>query len=119
MVAVGARFQGQVAGSTTYKHLGVAIHTFGRQVPHFQFEKSHARIFHVTDRYICMSVVAKGRSGSRQLNKVLRQLNAHLLGFGIYIYIIIAHVESSENPTDHASRQMAVCAAPFKSRARP
>ena len=83
----------------------------------FNLHKSHARIFHVTDSYICMSVVAKGRSGSRQLNKVLRQLNAHLLGFGIYI--IIAHVESSENPTDHASRQMAVCAAPFKSRARP
>ena len=80
-------------------------------------KKSHARIFHITDSYICMSVVSKGRSGSRQFNKVLRQLNAYLLGFGIYI--IIAPVESSENPTDNVSREMALRPAPLKGRARP
>ena len=67
---------------------------------------SGLRIFHLTDSYICMSVISKGRSGSRQLGRILKQLNAHLLGFSLQL--IIAHVESSENPTDGASRHMEV-----------
>ena len=67
---------------------------------------SDLRIFHLTDSYICMSVISKGRSGSRQLGRVLKQLNAHLLGFSLQL--IIAHVESSENPTDGASRHMEI-----------
>ena len=61
-----------------------------------------ARVFHVTDSYVSMSVIGKGRSGSRKLQYVLQQLNAHLLAFNIYL--IIGHIESTENPTDHASR---------------
>ena len=61
-----------------------------------------ARIFHVTDSYVSMSVIGKGRSGSRKLHHVLQQLNAHLMAFNLYL--IIGHVESTENPTDHASR---------------
>lgn len=64
----------------------------------------NVRIFHLTDSYVSMSVVSKGRSGSKQLNRVLRQLNAALLGFGLYL--VVAHVESSENPTDEASRDI-------------
>lgn len=60
------------------------------------------RVFHVTDSYVSMSVIGKGRSGSRKLQHVLQQLNAHLLAFNIYL--IIGHIESTENPTDHASR---------------
>ena len=76
---------------------------------------SQARIFHLSDSYVCMSVVSKGRSGSRQLNRVLRELNGYLLAFGLHL--IIAHVESSENPTDGASRNMEVLQSPVKSRA--
>ena len=35
-----------------------------------------ARIFHLTDSYVCMSVVPKGRSGSRQLDRILKELNS-------------------------------------------
>ena len=76
---------------------------------------SQARIFHLSDSYVCMSVVSKGRSGSRQLNRVLRELNGYLLAFGLHL--IIAHVESSENPTDGASRSMEVLQSPVKGRA--
>ena len=67
---------------------------------------SHRRIFHVTDSYICMSVISKGRTGSKQLARVLKKVNALLLGFGIQF--IVAHVESSENPTDDASRSLEI-----------
>lgn len=40
------------------------------------------------------------------LGKVLKELNTWLLAFRIYM--IVGHVESSENPTDGASRAVAV-----------
>lgn len=61
-----------------------------------------ARLFHVTDSYVCMSIIGKGRSGSRFLNSILKIINANLLAHGLVL--VIGHVESSENPTDHASR---------------
>ena len=61
------------------------------------------RLFHISDSYICLSIVAKGRTSSIQLNRILKQFNAHLLAFGLYW--IQSHVESFENPTDEASRQ--------------
>ena len=61
------------------------------------------RLFHVSDSYVCLSVVSKGRSSSARLNKLLQQLNAILLASNIYL--IVAHVESSDNPTDGASRK--------------
>ena len=69
-------------------------------------KKMHCRIFHVTDSFVALSVIAKGRTGSRQLGRVLKQLNAWLLSFGVTM--VIAHIESSENPTDGASRSMAL-----------
>lgn len=63
---------------------------------------THLRIFHLTDSYVCMSVVSKGRTSSNRLAKVLKEINAHLLGFGLSL--VIAHVDSVENPTDGASR---------------
>ena len=61
------------------------------------------RIFHLTDSYVCMSVIGKGRSGSKKLGFfVLRQLNSLLLAFDLYL--VIGHVESSQNPTDEASQ---------------
>lgn len=73
------------------------------------------RIFHITDSYVCMSICSKGRSGSRQLLRILKQINAYLLGF--HLFLILAHVESSENPTDEASRDMEVLLSPDESRA--
>ena len=76
---------------------------------------SQMRIFHITDSYVCMSICSKGRSGSRHLMRVLKQLNAYLLGF--QLYLVLAHVESSENPTDEASRSVEVLLPPVESRA--
>ena len=73
----------------------------------FQVENLHlsdARIFQVTDSYICISVVSKGRSSSKQLQRVLRKISALLLAHGLFL--IIAHVESTENPTDAMSRSL-------------
>ena len=72
------------------------------------------RIFHLTDSYICMSILGKGRTGSRTLQRILRQVNAYLLSHGIYL--VLGHVESTMNPTDGASRSVAV-SCPSKSSA--
>ena len=61
-----------------------------------------SRIFHLSDSYVCISVISKGRSSSRMLKPLLRRLSALLLTFNIYL--VVAHVESTENSTDHASR---------------
>ena len=61
------------------------------------------RVFHLSDSYVSISVIAKGRSSSRMLNRLLKILNAHLLLYNVYL--ILAHVESSENPTDGESRR--------------
>jgi len=74
------------------------------QISHL--DVSHLRIFHVTDSFVAMSIVAKGRTGSLQLARVLKVLNAHLLGFGLAL--ALEHVESTENPTDGESRSLAL-----------
>ena len=49
-----------------------------------------------------MSVISKGRSSSQMLRPLLARLTALLLAFDLYL--VVSHVESSENPTDDASR---------------
>lgn len=71
-----------------------------------------ARLFHISDSYICMSIISKGRSSSRFLNRILRVLNAYLLAHGIVL--IIGHVESTQNPTDGASRQTKIPRSHYK-----
>ena len=71
------------------------------QIERFNF--CDARVFHISDSYVTISVVSKGRSGSKQLQRVMRRLAALLLGHGLTL--IVAHVESTENPTDAMSRQ--------------
>ena len=71
----------------------------------FQIERlkvSNMRIFQLSDSYICISVVSKGRSSSFQLNRLLRVINAHLLAHGLQL--IMGHVDSTDNPTDAGSR---------------
>ena len=78
------------------------IHAIEWRVKHLK--ECHLRVFHLTDSYIGMSVISKGRSSSQMLKPLLARLAALLLALDIYL--IVSHVDSSssENPTDHASR---------------
>ena len=65
----------------------------------FQISRLRAmdlRLVQLTDSYVGMSVVSKGRRGSLQLTRVLNQISAHLLAFGIHL--IMGHIESAEKP---------------------
>ena len=59
--------------------------------------------------------VCRWRSGSRQLNRILKELNSYLLAFGMHL--VIAHVMCTEKPTDGVSRSMEVLQSPVTSRA--
>ena len=61
-----------------------------------------SRIFHSTDSYVAMSIISKGRSASKKISWALKQLNALLLLFNLQL--VVAHVDSTVNPTDGASR---------------
>ena len=63
------------------------------------------RFVHLTDSYVCMSVISKGRSSSVMLMDTMRKLAALQLGFNLYPILI--HVESTDNPTDDASHGQA------------
>ena len=63
---------------------------------------SSHRIFHISDSYVCISIISKGRSSSRLLQRRLKYLAALLLAANAQL--VLAHVESTENPTDEASR---------------
>lgn len=65
-------------------------------------KEADIRFCHLTDSYVCMSVLSKGRSSSDMLMVVLRKVAAFCLTFGLLP--ILLHVESTENPTDKASR---------------
>lgn len=80
--------------------LRAIIHAIEWRVRHLQ--EASLRVFHLTDSYIAMSVISKGRSSSKMLKPLLARLAAILMAHDIYL--VISHVESTENPTDHASR---------------
>lgn len=61
------------------------------------------RFSHLTDSYVSMSIISKGRSSSDNLRFILRKISAWILAFNLYPLLL--HVESTENPTDSASRQ--------------
>eukprot|EP00435_Cladocopium_sp_Y103_P039554 s2015_g10.t1 len=67
------------------------------------------RIFQLSDSYVSMSVVAKGRSSSKQLTRVLNHISCHLLAFGLHL--VMGHVESGDNPSDEGSRKPSTAAA--------
>ena len=60
------------------------------------------RLAHLSDSQVVISVVSKGRSSSRSLNRLLRQLQAHLLASGVTLSL--AFVRSALNPADRPSR---------------
>ena len=78
------------------------IHSIQWRIRHLK--EIDSRVFHLTDSYICMSVISKGRSSSLMLNRLLRQLSCYLLAF--QLLLVTLHVESTDNPTDEGSRKM-------------
>ena len=76
------------------------VHAVEWRIKHVK--ESHLRIFHLTDSYVAMSIVSKGRTSARLLKPLLRRLTALLLAWDLYL--VVTHVESAENPTDDASR---------------
>lgn len=61
------------------------------------------RIFHLTDSYVSLSIISKGRTGSRLLQPLSRKVAGILLT--AHALLVLGHVDSSVNPTDAASRQ--------------
>ena len=76
------------------------IHAVEWRISHLK--ETEVRVFHLTDSYVAMSVISKGRSSSSMLKPLLRRLSTYLLTFGVYL--AVCHVESLDNPTDDASR---------------
>ena len=64
----------------------------------------HSRRFlHLSDSQVCLSVLTKGRSSSRQLNRLLRRIAA--LCLALDLLPLWAWVESRLNPADEPSRR--------------
>ena len=60
------------------------------------------RWVHLSDSYVTISILSKGRTSSRRLEPLVRKCNAvFLLG---QIYPVLLHVASLDNPTDEGSR---------------
>ena len=76
------------------------VHAVEWRIKHLK--ECHVRVLHLTDSYVAMSIISKGRSSADLLQPLLRRLTAWVLSFGILL--VLAHVESTENPTDADSR---------------
>ena len=96
----GFAYRWQRADHINSLELRSLVHAMEYRVSHFG--ECSARVFHLTDSYVAMSIVSKGRSSSNALKPLLRRLSALLMCFNLQL--IIVHVESTENPTDADSR---------------
>jgi hypothetical protein len=65
--------------------------------------KFHTRWLHVLDSMVCRGAIAKGRSSSRRLNKVLRKHTAAALAQNGYLFPL--WTISQWNFSDKASRR--------------
>ena len=63
----------------------------------------NVRWLHLSDSMVCNFILSKGRTSSKLLQPVTREIAAHLLALNSLQ--LQGHVDSSENPTDAASRQ--------------
>lgn len=63
------------------------------------------RFLHLSDSQICISVLTKGRSSSRKINRILRKIAA--LCLALNIYPLYAWIQSRLNPADAPSRRHA------------
>ena len=78
---------------------------------------ANRRIFNVTDSYVGLSILAKGRTSSQKLQPIVRKISAMLLA--AQAVMILGHVDSSDNPTDegsrlHSTKKGQSCKAPQK-----
>ena len=62
----------------------------------------NSRWLHLADSMVCNYILSKGRTSSHLLQPLVRQHAAYLLALNSIEYH--GHVDSSENPTDKASR---------------
>jgi hypothetical protein len=62
----------------------------------------NTRWLHFLDSQVSLAVLAKGRSSSRQLNRLLRKISAILCARNMYG--LNAFVQSRDNPADEGSR---------------
>ena len=60
------------------------------------------RFLHLVDSQVVLGVVAKGRSSSKKLNRVVKRINLLLLG--CHSYMLLGWVRSELNPADEPSR---------------
>ena len=63
---------------------------------------ANRRVFNVTDSYVGLSILAKGRTSSQKLQPIVRKVCAMLLA--AQTILILGHVDSADNPTDEGSR---------------
>ena len=56
----------------------------------------------LVDSLVVLGIIAKGRSSSLRLNRILRRINAHLLASGFFPFL--GYVASKDNPADRPSR---------------
>ena len=64
---------------------------------------ANRRNLHLTDSYVCLSILAKGRTSSERLHPIVSKICALLLAAGGYL--ALCHVDSADNPTDEGSRK--------------
>ena len=60
------------------------------------------RFLHLVDSQVVLGVVAKGRSSSHKLNRVVKKINLLLLG--CHAYMLLGWVRTELNPADEPSR---------------
>jgi predicted transcriptional regulator len=63
----------------------------------------NARWLHLSDSMVCNYILSKGRTSSQLLQPITREIAAYLLALNSHQ--LQGHVDSSENPTDAASRE--------------
>ena len=63
----------------------------------------NVRWLHLSDSMVCNFILSKGRTSSKLLQPLTREIAAHLLALNANQ--LQGHVDSSENPTDAASRK--------------
>ena len=68
---------------------------------------SNTRFLHLVDSLVCLYAVNKGRSSSRKLMPILRQLNTYCLAFGLSP--LLSYVSTDQNPADRPSRRDVFC----------
>ena len=69
----------------------------------FHRKEVSLRLVHLTDSYVSMSIISKGRTSSAMMRPILARLAAVLLAYDLYL--LCGHVESLDNPTDEDSRR--------------